>query len=55
VVFDEEVKWSWGCDKINIEFIIEHMEGDEVITQRKILSVSLFFRFPERKLNWCAR
>jgi hypothetical protein len=29
VVFDEEAKWSWGCDKIDSEFIVEHVEGNE--------------------------
>jgi hypothetical protein len=29
VVFDEEVKWSWGYDKIDSEFIVKHVEGDQ--------------------------
>jgi transposase InsO family protein len=37
MVFDEEAKWSWGCDKIDSEFIIEYAEDDEhevVITRQ---------------------
>jgi transposase InsO family protein len=36
VVFDEEGKWSWDCDKIDSEFIIEYVAADlpEVVITR---------------------
>jgi hypothetical protein len=39
VVFDEEVKWCWGCDKIDSAFIVEHVDGDQpevVITHQGV-------------------
>jgi hypothetical protein len=36
VVFDEEGKWSWDCDKIDSEFIVEYVVSDhpEVVIMR---------------------
>jgi hypothetical protein len=29
VVFNEEVKWQWDCDKINSKFIVEYVAADQ--------------------------